>query len=121
MYYTSRENAQRVLRIFERWQFVKPTVVLESWLPDDDPNCIDVDAEPEGTVKPYALLLNGQAHSIALALQRADSAADYKKSPEAWLGQLLAGFDRVYGELEGPAPVVRARAALKKALVASLE
>lgn len=120
MYYTSRENVQRVLRVFENWQFTRPRVVLESWLPDDDPNYITIENEPEGAVKPYALLLGGQARSIALALQRADS-ANYKTDPEAWLERLLDGLGREHGELEGPPAVVKAKAALKKSLVASLE
>ena len=120
MYYSSVEDAKRVLRIFERWQFAKPPVVLESWLPDDDPNFINLDNEPEDAVKPYALLLNGRTYSIALALQSANTAANYVASPEAWLNRLLDSFDRPYGELAGPVSVLKARAVLKRALVESL-
>ena len=110
-----------MLRIFEKWQFTRPLVVLESWLPDDDPNYINLETEPADAVKPYALLLNGQAHSIALAFQQADRAANYRTDPQAWLERLLDGFTRERGELAGPPPVVKARTALKRALVESLE
>ena len=111
-YFAKIEDVLRLLRVIKRFFFHTPLVVLTGWMPDDDPSFINPEAEPSGSVKEYALLLNGQAHVVALILQNAEALKD---DPEAWLMRVFQSMGLPTNNIGGPPNVLRAKAALKEA------
>ena len=111
MYFSKIEDVQRLLRVIKRFFWYAPSVVLAGWQPGD--SLIDPEAEPTGSVKEYALLVNGEAHVVALVLQNAEP---LKSEPEAWIKRVFEGVGLpVHANMGGPTEVIKAKETLKEA------